>query len=118
MKTSTRFFPLFLLSVVAFLINSIILAQMSGTYHIGADAGDDFESFQEAVDSLESQGVNGPVNILIDAGTYDEQVEINMISGTGSDNTVTFQSATGDSTDVVLTYTPTEMTAMKLWKRR
>ncbi|MFW5901178.1 MAG: Ig-like domain-containing protein, partial [bacterium] len=106
MKTSTHKWLFATTFILAFLLANASLAQMSGTYHIGA--GDDFESFQEAVDSLESQGVNGPVNILIDAGTYDEQVEINMISGTGSDNTVTFQSATGDSTDVVLTYESVE----------
>ena len=109
MKTSTHYWLLATIFVVALLPCNALFAQMSGTYHIGP--GDDFESFQEASDSLESQGVNGPVNILVEAGTYDEQVEINMISGTSSDNTVTFQSATGDSTDVVLMYEATESNA-------
>jgi len=77
-------------------------AQLSGTYAIGS--GDDFETFQEAVDSLLSQGVNGPVTINVDAGTYNEQISITEISGASETNTITFQSASGDSSDVMLTY--------------
>jgi len=111
MNTSIHTWLIFVSFIVILLAGHPAYAQMSGTYHVGPDAGDDFESFQEAVDSLESQGVSGPVNILIDAGTYNEQVEINMISGTSSDNKVIFQSATGDSTDVVLTYESVEYDA-------
>ena len=108
MKSSIHTWRIFVSFILIFLAGHSSFAQMSDSYHLGSDADDDFESFQEAVDSLESQGVNGPVNILADAGTYNEQVEIFSIAGASETNTITFQSATGDSTDVVLTYESVE----------
>jgi hypothetical protein len=62
----------------------------------------DYTTINDAVESLEIQGVNGPVVFNIADGVYEEQVEINQISGTSETNTVTFQSESRDSSRVTL----------------
>lgn len=95
------------------LVVSNIPTAMAGTYTL-APAGD-FTSFQAAVDSLIAKGICNDVTINVAAGTYTEQISIPPISGAGtatgpgknasaSQNRITFQGATGDSTDVVLTF--------------
>ena len=76
-------------------------AQLSGTYTIGG-ALPDYNTFNEAVSDLELNGVSGAVIFNVDTGTYNEQLIIPAISGVSSSNTITFQSVTTDSTDVIL----------------
>ncbi|MGM0647146.1 MAG: GEVED domain-containing protein, partial [Bacteroidota bacterium] len=76
---------------------------LSGTYTIGG-SGADFVDFNEALLSLTQCGISSPVTFNVNAGTYIEQLYIPSISGSSSSNTVTFQSASGDSTDVVIQY--------------
>ena len=76
--------------------------QMSGSYTIGP-AGD-YANFNAAVAALVAQGVSAPVVFEVAAGTYQEQVSIPAIAGASASNTITFQSAGGDSTAVVLQY--------------
>lgn len=75
---------------------------MSGTYQIPLD----FASFSEAIDSLISLGVCGHVTIIADTGTYVEQISIPEILGADTGATITFQGATGNPSDVVLSYDP------------
>ena len=87
-------------------------AQLSGTYTIDpAGAAFDtlatppnFKSFTEAVDSLLSRGVGGPVTINVADGIYTERIQINQIPGASAANTVTIQSQSLDSTKVVLQF--------------
>ncbi|MBW8048927.1 MAG: hypothetical protein FVQ77_01025 [Cytophagales bacterium] len=81
-----------------------IFAQLSGTYTIGINPTDSFASFTEAVDTLISQGVGGPVIFNVQNGTYNEQFEIPVITNVNATNTITFQSLSGDSTAVTLSY--------------
>ncbi|HAM99074.1 MAG TPA: hypothetical protein DCQ26_10745 [Marinilabiliales bacterium] len=76
------------------------LNSYSGTLTIGASG--DFNSFAEAVDSLKKLGVTGPVTILVDDGTYPEQIIIPEIPGASATNRITFQSVSSDSTKVTL----------------
>ncbi|PCH66701.1 MAG: hypothetical protein COC01_07480, partial [Bacteroidetes bacterium] len=78
---------------------------MSGTYTIGT-AGN-FANFNEAADSLHILGVNGAVTLNVLSNTYTEQVILRDIPGASATNSITFKSSTGDSTDVVMTYTST-----------
>ncbi len=78
---------------------------LSGDYTIGG-ASPDFETFTGAVNRLIGCGVNGPVTFSISSGTYAEQLYIPKISGASGTNTITFQSESGDSSDVILTHTP------------
>lgn len=81
-------------------------ASMSGSYTIGKDSSD-FQSFTSAISALEARGVAGPVVFNIKSGTYNEQFTISRYPGSSCENTVTFQSQSGDSTSVVLAYTGT-----------
>ena len=80
---------------------------MNGTYTIGSSLSDNFSSFSEAIDSLESQGISGSVLIQVKAGTYAEQVVIHEIPGASLANRITFESFDKDSASVNLTHSPT-----------
>ena len=76
---------------------------LSGIYSIAASGGD-YSSITSAVNDLVLNGVNAPVVFNISTGTYPEQVTIPEIGGSSAINTISFQSASGDSTDVVIQY--------------
>ncbi|PLW95316.1 MAG: hypothetical protein C0592_00440, partial [Marinilabiliales bacterium] len=78
----------------------------NGTYYI-LTATPDFNSFTDAGLALSDWGVDGPVNILAETGTYNEQIVIDTIPGASALNTVTFASETGLNTDVILQYQAT-----------
>ena len=84
-------------------------AAMSGTFTIGGTAPD-YPSFGAAIADLNLNGVCGPVVYNVRSGVYTEQVSINQISGASSTNTITFQSETGNSADVTLTFAATSTT--------
>ena len=94
------FFALFILAAIHLASFSQAL---SGNYSIGG-ATSDYATFGDAVQSLKSNGVDGPVVFSIEAGTYEEQIRIPQIQGASAVNTITFQSLSGDSADVVLQY--------------
>ncbi|MCB9232265.1 MAG: right-handed parallel beta-helix repeat-containing protein [Bacteroidia bacterium] len=87
--------------------SSIVSAYMAmeGTYTIGGTTPD-FATFNTAVTALVQAGVCGPVVFNVRSGVYNEQVSIGQVAGVSAFNTVTFQSQAGDSTAVILTYTP------------
>lgn len=97
----TRFFSKILLAGIFLLLPAVLLAQLSGTYTIGG-AAPDYTTFNDAVDDLETEGVSGPTTFNVRNGVYQESVLINGVSGTSVDNTVTFQSESGDSSLVEL----------------
>lgn len=74
---------------------------LSGTYQIPAD----YVDFTAAVADLNTFGICGDVVFNVAAGTYNEQIVIGDITGTGP-STVTFQGATGIAGDVVLEFDP------------
>ena len=74
---------------------------LSGTYAIPAD----YPTFNEAKDDLVAFGVCGDVVFNVATGTYTEQVEFPEILGTDEDNTITFQSGSGNTGDVMLNFT-------------
>ena len=86
--------------IVLSLTPDITLAQLSGTYTIGESGN--YTSFTSAVNALESEGVSGPLTFEVQDGLYEEQIEINTIAGTSEVNMITFQSASQDSSKVIL----------------
>lgn len=76
-----------------------------GTYTIGPNA--QFASMAAAIDTLNMVGMEGSVVFNIASGTYNGQAMVGAIAGADSAHTVTFQSATGNAADVVLTAVPT-----------
>ncbi|MBT3423432.1 MAG: PKD domain-containing protein, partial [Bacteroidetes bacterium] len=77
---------------------------LNGSFTIGG-TGADFQSFNDAVSELTTYGICGPVTFNIASGTYNEQISIPPINGSSAVNTITFQSASGVNTDVILSYT-------------
>uniref|UniRef100_UPI00258A52D8 HYR domain-containing protein n=1 Tax=Algoriphagus sp. TaxID=1872435 RepID=UPI00258A52D8 len=72
--------------------------QLSGTYIIGASG--DYTTFNAAVSALTTNGVSGPVIFEVQTGTYSEQVVLGTITGSSATNTITFQSQSGNASDV------------------
>jgi len=110
MKLQINFSTKILRMVLTILFSGIFVgnmfAQLSGTKTINASGGD-YSSFNAAISALTSQGVNGPVVFNVANGTYNEQVIVPEITGASAVNTITFQSASGDSASVILTYNST-----------
>ncbi|MCF8218276.1 MAG: hypothetical protein K9J21_04775, partial [Bacteroidales bacterium] len=77
---------------------------LSGTYTIGGSSPD-YATFTDAALALNQCGIDGAVTFNVAAGTYSEQITLSDINGASATNTITFQSATGDSSDVTLQYT-------------
>lgn len=95
-----RVILLFLLGI--FLFTSELYSQLNGTYTVGTTG--DYATVNAAVTALSTQGVSGSVIFNIASGNYNEQVTIPSIAGASSENTITFQSATGDTADVKIYY--------------
>ncbi|MCX6232871.1 MAG: right-handed parallel beta-helix repeat-containing protein [Bacteroidetes bacterium] len=80
-----------------------VMGCLTGTFTIGV--GKNFPNFTAALNALDSVGVCGNVVFLVDSGVYNERLFIYPIAGAGPNSTITFTSASGDSTKVVLHYT-------------
>lgn len=78
---------------------------MNGIYTINTagSGARNFTSFNEAVNALKCGGVNGAVTFEAATGTYNERIVIPAIPGSGIFNTITFTSASGLNSDVLLT---------------
>ncbi|MDT8323682.1 MAG: T9SS type A sorting domain-containing protein [Bacteroidota bacterium] len=80
-----------------------VQSALAGSFTIGG-TNPDYTAFADAVDDLNQFGVCGPVVFNVRTGTYTEQVELRDITGASAVNTVTFQSESGVTGDVTLTY--------------
>ncbi len=79
---------------------------LNGPYTIGSSG--DFLTINEAVTYMYFVGIDGAVTFNILSGTYNEQVDIDgPITGISPTNTVTFQSSSGNSSDVTINYQAT-----------
>ncbi len=92
--------------------NVVMASALCGTYTIGP-APSDFATIQEAVNLVASAGVSCNVTFNIKSGTYTEQITIPEIPGAGPNARVTFQSQTGNASDVVIQYNSTS--SMNNW---
>jgi len=90
--------------------NNLTLAQsLNGNYTIGGNSPD-YQTINEAVDSLELNGISGPVTFNIRPGIYYEQIEINSYPNLSNSNLVVFKSETNNKSDVIIEYTTTQYT--------
>ncbi len=78
---------------------------LNGVYTIGPSGN--YTTINAAVNALSNYGVSGSVVFNIASGTYIEQVSIPSINGASISNCITFQSANGDSSSVLITYNQT-----------
>ena len=77
---------------------------LHGTYTVGG-TNPDYPNIAAAALAVQSCGVDSHVVFNIYPGIYNGQIELGQIAGSADTATVTFQSSTGDSTDVILTHT-------------
>ncbi|MFZ4401341.1 MAG: T9SS type A sorting domain-containing protein [Bacteroidales bacterium] len=82
---------------------TICTGPLSGNYTIGGSSAN-FLTINQAVQSLIYCGVNAAVTFNINPGTYNEQIRIPAITGASLINTITFKSASNDSSSVVISY--------------
>lgn len=82
--------------------SSTVKSGLSGTYSIGSAAGNNYATINDAVAAL-SEGVEGEVTFLIDAGTYAENIHIKDIKGSSDIHPVKFTSRSGNNNDVIIT---------------
>ena len=74
---------------------------LSGTYTIGGTSPD-YATFSAAVNDLTIKGLCASVIFNVRDGVYPEDITFNGIPGASSSKTVLFQSASGDSSKVLL----------------
>ncbi|NDA62932.1 MAG: hypothetical protein EBX50_12950, partial [Chitinophagia bacterium] len=79
-------------------INTV--AALGGTYTIGS--GGTYPTFTSAINALQTFGVCAPTTFQVVNGTYAETLILPQINGANSINTITFQSQSGDSSQVLL----------------
>ena len=85
------------------ILSNDLYAGLNGSYTIGGTTPA-FQNFTDAINTLNTGGIIGPVTFKIRPGTYSEQISIPAISGSGINSSITFEPESGDSTSVVLTY--------------
>ena len=76
-------------------------SQLSGSYTIGG-SGASYQTINEAIDALQTNGTYRQVVFNINSGTYNETLIFPKIENATSLYNITFQSATGDSSDVII----------------
>ena len=79
---------------------------LSGIYTIGGTSPD-YATFSLAAVDLNNRGVSGPVTFNVRSGGYTEHFELFDVPGASATNTIIFQSESGDSTSVILSYNAT-----------
>ena len=82
---------------------------LQGTFTIGG-TNPDYPDFTSAVSVLHNSVLAGPVIFNVRDGSYIEQLSIGEIDGASDTNTITFQSESGDSSGVILSYAATSDT--------
>ncbi|MBR9860464.1 T9SS type A sorting domain-containing protein [bacterium] len=97
-----RKYFLYPLSLFFFILtnSNIQAAPLIGNYVIGA--GQTYTSINSAIDAIESEGISGHVSFKIASGTYTITSYLENLTGTSEAATVTFESQTGNPSDVVL----------------
>ncbi len=91
-------------------VKTTIFLPLSGTYTLGG-ATADFPTFASAISMLRTAGVAGPVEFLVNPGTYTEQVIIDFnITGSSATNTVTFNGGDGNRNTRIISFDNTTYT--------
>jgi len=80
-----------------------LIPSLCGTYTIGGN-NPDFATFTQAVNDLQFAGISCPVKFLIRNGDYPEKFIIGNVPGSSAQNTISFESESGDSSAVTIRY--------------
>lgn len=88
--------------------------RMNGVYTIG-DSLSDFPNISSAAEALMAKGICGPVVFNVADGIYTDRIHMGAIDGSSEINTITFQSASLDSSAVEIRSSPSYY-AQYLWR--
>lgn len=91
-------------------VTQTLCSPLAGVYTINPllpSSSSNFQNFGSAVEALNCGGISAAVTFIASPGTYNEQIYLLPIAGSGPGNRVTFQSSTGIATDVKLVFSPT-----------
>lgn len=88
-------------------------AQLNGTYIIDGGGGGDYTNFANAINDLNTLGVNGPVVFEVTDGNYYGRATIGTITGASAVNTVTFRGQSLDSS--LVTWSETTSTTVSVF---
>ncbi|MCX6209341.1 MAG: hypothetical protein NTZ59_07490, partial [Bacteroidetes bacterium] len=72
--------------------------------------GDNFNNFNDAINAMQC-GIRGSVVFDIKGCTFNEQVKMPYVAGTGSNSTITFQGFNNNAAGATLTFAPTTAAA-------
>lgn len=87
--------------------NRMISTPMFGIYTINPSGSGsrNYMTFNDAVADMMFKNISGPVTFIVSPGIFNERVEIGVIPGASSNNTVTFYGAGTGTTNTTLTFT-------------
>lgn len=99
-----------------FLVYCIVLTLLLFTQELKANdlrvgPNSDYKIISEAISALEQSGMKGHVNLLLEDGQYNEQIEIQYIQGMSENAILTIKPMNGASGNVEVFFSPT--TALK-----
>ncbi len=99
MKTSIQIWFISLLITIS--VSNSISSPLSGTYTVGSTGR--YLTINSAINDALTQGISGPVIFAIFPGIYSEGINVlSSITGSSLNNTITFKSQTGISSDVFI----------------
>jgi hypothetical protein len=102
------------------LASSLIYSALSGNYTIDQSqpaTSTNFTSFTDAVNALNSGGINGPVFFTVmDTTPYNEQVSLNNVLGVSATNTITFDGGAGNAANRILTFNTALQTSSYIFR--
>lgn len=84
-----------------------VVSGAHGVYRVGSSSMADYATLTAAIQTISNIGMDGAVEIVIEPGTYTEQVTIPEINGSGAANTLTIRSLSGNYNDVTYQYNNT-----------
>ena len=82
-------------------VNRTIKAGFSGEYIVGKSETANYTTISAALIAMKD-GIEGPVKMKLEAGTYAENVVVRNICGASATNTITFTSLSGNNDDVII----------------
>jgi PKD repeat protein len=91
-----------------------LCSSLAGIYTIDsaqAISATNYHSFQAIATDLANCGISAPVTVQMATDTFTEQVVFSYVPGSSSVNRITFESASGDSTQSVLSFGASSATA-------
>ena len=87
-----------------YFLTSSLLAQLNGSFTIPSVT---YPTISSIVNDINTNGIDGPVEINILDGTYIESLNFGAILGSSATNTITIQSQSNNAESVIIKYSPT-----------